>query len=134
MSATTNTGSTTALFSLGNRFGLGRQPIHKACHVHFPFEADLEACLLYGYVYSGPDLFVMARPVDARAHYVNIANPEYNEFTEVNAWWIHCMAGELRRVWEIMPTEPRFPLVGYERKRRVRWFQTNRIWERIDPE
>ena len=68
------------------------------------FEEDLCAHLEHGYMYSGPDLFVMARPVLLRmdgagkpnlADVAGLGNLGIDQEREANCWFVWLAAGRL---------------------------------------
>lgn len=86
--------------------------------------------LEHGFVFSTPEYFVMGRPVNREAEAAEICEPTW-QFAreECNCWYVHAMAGDLRRVWEILP----WPLgwVAFERihdgKRNLRFYPTEHM-------
>lgn len=98
------------------------------------FECYLNWHLKNGFVFSTPEFFVMGRAI----HYTK-GKDELNQF-EIdffkvpprefqNCWYVHAMAGDIEKVWSILP----YPLgyVAFERtrdnKRELTVLQTERI-------
>lgn len=91
------------------------------------FEADLAAHLTNGFVWSAPDCFWMARPVDSTAPVEQIVDPRCT-FTHCDAWLIYLAAGRdpipmLREQARKLPYQ--LPLVGWEKRNRLRWYAWN---------
>jgi len=80
-----------------------------------------------GFVFSTPDFFIMGRAVDKNSFDPTVLASADRE--NQNAWYIHAMAGNMARAWDILP----YPLgyVGWERiqggKRDLRWYRTEDI-------
>ncbi len=89
------------------------------------FEEDLMLHLKYGYVLSVPTAFVMARPVNMYMEYDIITNPIFSKFSEVNAWWIYLLAGDIREVIRHIPFQ--LPYVGWEIDNKPRFRPLDRI-------
>lgn len=69
------------------------------------FDEALRAYLAFGYVYSGPDLFIMARMIPRGANVADICDP-YHDFTELcDCWHVEAAAGDLSRIWDLCPSE-----------------------------
>lgn len=68
--------------------------------------------MLNGFGFWTPDYFIMGRPIDKNLpfHDLSLAPKE-----TANAWYVFAMAGDLSKVWEILP----YPL-GYVAFERVR--------------
>ena len=69
-----------------------------------PFLAYVDWYHRHGFVHGTPDYFIMARPV------VKAATPEEIEDhthifkrEECDCWYIHSMAGDMNRAWEMVP-------------------------------
>ena len=78
-----------------------------------PIEIYIAWYMENGLLFCTPDFFVMGRPV-----VVDRFDPEkWDLFTreEADAWFIHAMAGDMSRVWPMMPYS--LPKVGWERIR-----------------
>ena len=67
-----------------------------------------------GYVYACPEYFVMGRPVPSDEHPSVICSPKV--FTNIlcDAWYIHAMAGDLGKVWEVLPFD--LPMIAFDRQ------------------
>lgn len=90
------------------------------------FSWYIEWHLRHGFVFSTPEYFVMGRPVNM-AHF----DPDASEIhvysrESSDAWYIHAMAGEMPKLWAIMPWD--LPQIGWERvrdgKRELSFFST----------
>lgn len=78
------------------------------------FEAYLNCHLHAGFVFSTPSFFAMGRPVDRHATPRLIRNPGHSFAPDdCNAWWVHGMAGDTHKVWDILPWPLGF--IGWER-------------------
>lgn len=90
------------------------------------FAEDLEAHLMFGFVFSRPDYFVMGRPVDRFASQAEIVNP-YIHFPTArqNCWHVYLMAGNVTRSWEILPWE--LPFISFERGNVLRFYELERL-------
>ena len=78
------------------------------------FAHHLELHYAHGFVFSTPAFFIMGRPVDRHASATFIRDPKYKEAEgKCNAWWIHGMAGDVAKAWDILP----WPMawIGFER-------------------
>lgn len=68
------------------------------------FRDDLAAHLVNGYVFSTPEDFVMARPVNLSAPHVAIVNPWHSfEHEDPNAWLVYAAAGSRQNVLAFLP-------------------------------
>ena len=80
-------------------------------HTPYNFEEDLKRHLHEGYVFSGPDYFLMGRAVDDRG------------------WLVSLGIGELGKLISLMPYH--LPYVGFSRHPSgigpIKWHQTNRL-------
>lgn len=89
-----------------------------------PFTVDLGLHLKHGYVWSSPECFIMARPIDSAdaAHILDIEH----EAEQPDCWFVWLGAGKrpFRRFLELMPFE--LPRVGWHNKKRkaLRLFPT----------
>jgi hypothetical protein len=85
------------------------------------FEVDLDMHLRHGWVYSGPELFIMARPVrrDAPAELV-VCPSAWWPSSECDTWHVYLFAGDLSKLERHMP----FPLpwISFERKNELRFY------------
>lgn len=84
-----------------------------------PFEFYLNWHLANGFVFSTPDYFVMGRAM-VWAENESWTRNRIDEFTiwakkAENAWYVHAMAGDIKKAWGILP----YPL-GYICFERVR--------------
>jgi hypothetical protein len=77
-----------------------------------PFEWYWNYFAEFGFAFSTPDYFIIGRAVPSQhAGVSDCANLYPRAFCD--AWFIHMMAGNLERVWDILPYP--LPLLGYER-------------------
>lgn len=68
------------------------------------FQEDLELHLLFGYVFSNPDYFIMGRPVCSSAPDSEICNPLISfDPRSCDTWHIFLMAGDKLKVFDCMP-------------------------------
>lgn len=74
--------------------------------------------LEHGFVFSTPEYFIMGRPM----HYFekgklrqDIENLTTHPLEKANLWYIHAMAGDMNKAWDILP----YPLgyIAWERLR-----------------
>lgn len=90
------------------------------------FEEDLEAHMMFGFVFSRPDYFVMGRPVNRFAMPEEIVNPYVHFKTdEQNCWHVYLMAGNIARAWDILPWE--LPIISFERGNILRFYELERL-------
>ena len=71
---------------------------------HKRFAADLTAYLNHGYVFSLPDVFVMAKPVPSDM--IDNGVLESDDFFkpgECDTWYVHLAAGRLSRLFSLSP-------------------------------
>lgn len=84
-----------------------------------PFEWYLNWHLQEGFVFSTPEYFVMGRAIKVYANEATTTHGIDNfaiwERMEQNCWYVHAMAGNIDKCWEILP----YPLgqVAFERTR-----------------
>lgn len=82
----------------------------------YNFQKDLALYIRTGYVFSGPDYFLLGRRVG-------------------DGWFIHCAVGEgaMRKFWDLMPYH--LPRIGWARPLRGRhevvWHSTDEIARRL---
>lgn len=77
------------------------------------FEFYVEWHHKHAFVFSTPNFFIMGRPVIMR-----IFDPKRLDLfspSKADAWFIHAMAGDIPRVWSVLPWE--LPFIGWERTR-----------------
>lgn len=68
------------------------------------FQEDWEAHLLFGYVFSTPEYFIMGRPVCSKAPDEEICNPMISfDPDHCDMWHIFLMAGDTTAAWSCMP-------------------------------
>lgn len=87
------------------------------------FKEDLEAHLLHGYVFSGPEWFLLGRPVVSTADIELINDPWYVFPGPHDCWYVHAYAdtrsnnfvGLVEKVLRYMPYA--LPLVAWTRQR-----------------
>lgn len=90
------------------------------------FKEDLEAHLIHGVVFSRPDLFIMARPVSRSWAKHEIVNPWFNELTKTpNCWHVYLAAGDISKVWSIMPY--RLEFASWERGNKLRFWNIKKL-------
>lgn len=78
------------------------------------FEADLEAHLMLGFVFSTPSVFVMGRPVLSTALPAEILDPWHIWPREhADCWHVWLAAGRLSEMWGHLPYI--LPFVSFER-------------------
>lgn len=105
-------------------------PIAKAARVFIEepsavdFQDVLASHLLYGYVYSTPESFIMARPVNVDASHKEILDSNV-DFANPNAWFIYAAAGTLESFLAIEPYP--LPFFGWEKRNRVRFWPRERV-------
>ena len=94
------------------------------------FREDLEAHLLNGWVFSTPEFFVMGRLVHKDAHPLEIVNP-WHMFPadQCNAWLVYLAAGDLSKMWPVMPAVKKW--VGWERGNVLRWWRFESLEKRF---
>jgi hypothetical protein len=87
-------------------------------------EEDISLHLTFGWLYSDPDLLVMARPVAQGADYLRLTNPALS-FEEPNCWWIYLAVGDIGRALKLIP----YPLayIGWERNNEPRFHLFDRV-------
>lgn len=93
------------------------------------FREDLELHLLNGYVLSGPEFFVLARPVNSQDTVERMVDPAWVwPVEDCDAWWIYLFAGDLKQALGHFP----FPMkwIGWERQNALRWYRWRTV-ERI---
>ena len=91
------------------------------------FEADLEAHLMVGFVFSTPSVFVMGRPVLSTAPPAEILDPWQTWPREkADCWHVWLAAGKLAEMWRHLPYI--LPWISFERDNRLRlhWFESLR--------
>jgi len=87
---------------------------------------DVELHLLFGYVFSTPDYFIMGRPVKHDAPDSCIVDPLYQfPRCEWDAWHIYLYSGDITKCWDIEPFK--FPWVTFERKNVLRRYPMDRL-------
>ena len=93
------------------------------------FEQDLDLHFKYGWVYSSPELFVMARPVDRKAAKYLIVNP-CMWFLSYDCWHFYLMAGDMSRARRFLPFW--LPWVSLERSNVLRFHRADRWFRMIE--
>ncbi|CAB4136244.1 hypothetical protein UFOVP296_36 [uncultured Caudovirales phage] len=88
---------------------------------------DVRAHMETGCVFSGPDFFLVGRPVDSSASIELIGNPKHTFPQETcDAWYVWLGAGDAKSLMELAPY--RLPLVGFARRGgRLRWHSWDRL-------
>ncbi len=78
------------------------------------FDILVEWHLRHGFVFSRPDYFVMGRPVMHEASAELICEPTFHfPSGRCDCWYIHAMAGNLARVWDVLPWD--LPWIAWQR-------------------
>lgn len=94
----------------------------------YPFDFVLAEHLEHGYVFSTPELFLMARPVKHDATYEEITNPASNMAGVADAWLVYAAAGN---IWgflrDTFPAFDRYPFIGFERDNKLRFYQREQL-------
>jgi hypothetical protein len=95
------------------------------------FVQDVELHLLFGFLFSTPDYFVMGRGVSSDASDSLVVNPAFIFPRESqNAWQIYLCAGSgLAGFLQFMPYY--LPLLCWERNNVLRWYETDRVLKRL---
>lgn len=80
----------------------------------------------HGLVFDLPEFFVMGRPVvkSAGYHAISVARTPFLP-DEWDCWHIQAMAGDLKKVWEVLPFD--LPWIGFERMNNLRFYRTARM-------
>lgn len=78
-----------------------------------------------GFVFSTPDFFVCGREVASAGAQRLVADPSVTFPGLVDAWYVHLAAGDLGRVWDILPWH--LPLIGFDRGGEVRFYQLEQV-------
>lgn len=83
-----------------------------------------------GFVFSGPEFFIMGRPVVRTADPALICEPTHAFApAECDCWFIFAMAGDMAKAWGIMPWP--LPWFAWERElgrtRDLRFYQVDDI-------
>jgi hypothetical protein len=112
-------------------------PVERAAEVYKrewcarTFREDLEIHLIYGFVFSRPDYFVMGRPVISTAPEEEIVNPLVHfPSTDCDAWHIALFSGNIARSFHVMPW--RLPRITMQRQNELRIYELSAI-ERLFP-
>jgi len=97
-----------------------------------PFDLYLDWHLRHGFVFSTPDFFVMGRPAPkALLEQILALGPSTFDRDECDCWYVHAMAGDIEKVWSILPWH--LPWIAFERlragKRELTIVRTDRIRE-----
>lgn len=90
------------------------------------FEEDLGLHLARGFVFSTPKYFIMGRPVQKEVEAWKIVDPSVYFPPELcNCWHVFVMAGDVSKVWDILP----WPLgtISFERRNELRFYSAERI-------
>lgn len=84
-----------------------------------PFEYYLNWHLQHGFVFSTPDYFIMGRAIfraNTEAETLDLINSlVFVEEIDAEAWYVHAMAGDMSKAWEILPWP--LPYIAFERLR-----------------
>ena len=93
------------------------------------FNDDLQFYLTRGYVFSGKDMFIMARPIARKlSKYAMDEDYEYQQ-DEIDTWFCYFAAGELHRFTEIAPFKTKYILYHRQEKDDLdRWYS----WEQFE--
>lgn len=93
------------------------------------FAQIVEMHMLYGWVVSTPQYFILARPVDRCASEAEILDP-VKVFEQPNAWFVWLMAGRVDFAWQYYPIPYRW--VGWQRgDRPITWWKMDRVRGKI---
>jgi hypothetical protein len=89
------------------------------------FFTDLHLHMIGGYVFCGPELFIMGRPVQKDASYQQITDPTYR-FEAPDAWLVYLAAGNnLSQFFRYEPYP--LPYIGWERGNVLRFYRKERL-------
>jgi hypothetical protein len=97
------------------------------------FEWDLILHFEHGFVFSGPDYFLMGRPVNSASPVAYVLNPEVNwPREECDCWhvWLS-ICPNIETLRRLMPWP--LPLVSFERGGQVRFVETDRLTAFANP-
>ena len=96
------------------------------------FQEDWEAHLLFGYVFSTPEYFIMGRPVCFSASNADICNPMVSFNPEkCDMWHIFLMSGDTTAVWNCMPYH--LPNISFQGKNnKLRRYNFDQIKQRLN--
>jgi hypothetical protein len=92
------------------------------------FEEDLELHHRHGFVFSGPDFFIMGRPVALGQDHALILDPSFVFPRRAqNCWLVYLAAGDgaFREFWRVEPYE--LPYVAFERDNKLRSYPRDQI-------
>lgn len=94
----------------------------------YPFDFVLAEHLEHGYVFSTPDLFLMARPVKHDAPYEEITNPSMDMSGVADSWFVYASAGRLGAVMShVVAFLDRYPFIGWERDNKLRFYRREQL-------
>lgn len=98
-----------------------------------PFGFYVQWHLRFGFVFSTPEFFIMGRGVNRSAVeswgvYLE-KTPALESYHPHDAWYIHAMAGDMTRAWDILPYP--LPWLAWERildgKRDLRFYSAAEV-------
>lgn len=90
------------------------------------FFDDFTLHMKHGFVFSTPDYFIMGRPVNSKAAEAQIVDPACTfKPEECDCWHVYLMAGDVTKVWNIMPYP--LPKVSFERRNELRFYTLDSI-------
>ncbi len=94
------------------------------------FREDLELHLLNGFVISGPDFFMMGRPVCKYWGDQFTIDPTFNPTNDKRDCW-HCylMAGNMLKAFQFVPYP--LPFISFERKNKLRFYRLDELKKRL---
>ena len=97
---------------------------------HQRFAADLTAYLNRGYVYSLPDIFVMAKtvPSDLIGNGV-LESDDFFEPEESDTWYVHLMSGKLSHLFYLCPFQLEY--VCFQRFGSVKLYRFQEIQQKL---
>lgn len=91
------------------------------------FTDDVRAHMNTGCVFSGPDFFLVGRPVDSTASLDLIGDPEFKfPQDKWDAWYVWLGAGSAKKLIQLAPF--RLPKIGFARRGgRLMWYSWDRL-------
>ena len=89
------------------------------------FEDDLRLHMMYGYVVSTPDVFLMGRPVEKNADETLIKDPAY-KFYNPDTWLVYLAAGDMAKFFDYEPYP--LPWMAWERQNVLRFHRREHVY------
>lgn len=102
--------------------------IQASTHYGDRFEEILAWYMLNGYVYSSPEVFIMACEHNKDAL---IADIEIKKLDKLDTWYIQYVAGDIKRIFDVCPFEKEFVVFERWGRSRRKVVEFNRIKQRI---